>query len=91
MKTVSTKKGQLTDEQLKAFIIIVRSDFVAFLQLVKADKKAPLTQEETEYWRRVFAERYPSLLRQQIESDYPDFSLDSDFLTHCLYTFLSSI
>jgi len=91
MKTVSTKKGQLTDEQIKACNNLIRRDFVAFLQLVEADQKVPLTEEETEYWRRVFAERYASVFQQQVESDHPDLSLDSAILADCFYKMLSSI
>jgi len=89
MKTVSTKKSQIKDEELKAFIVGVRGDFAAFLQLVKADKKASLTQEETDYWCRAYAERAASLFQQRIESDCPGVSLDFDSLSDCLYRILS--
>jgi len=91
MKTISTKKGQLEYEELKAFIISIRCDYVALLQLVKVNKKAPLTEEEIEYCRRVFVKQLVSVFQRRTKSDHFDLSLDSAILADRFYKMLSSI
>jgi len=90
MKTVSTKKGQL-NEDLKALIIIIRCNFIIHLRRVEADQKASLTEEQIEYWRRVFVKQLVSLFQQRTESDLLDLSLESEELADRFYIILSLI